>query len=232
MKKRVFVVLDTETTKRNGMVFDAGWTTIDRNGNLHGKGSFIFKDVLAEDNPFYRHKIANYWEMAYKRDIRPVKFAVFRRLFNLHLAYLRARGFEPIVCAYNAAFDTRVLSTTSRNMLGKPFLTKPVLMLDIWDAWAKTCPMRYVAEVSPSGNIRTRAEDVFRFESGQPDFVEAHTGYEDTKIESQILLKVLSRKRGKLPIVTHPKHFNAQPWRTVQTRLGNRVAKLKEKVAA
>ncbi len=227
MKKQVFVVLDTETTKRNGMVFDAGWTTIDRSGKLYGMGSFLFKDILEQDNPFYRHKIASYWQMAWNRDIRPVKFKVFRKLFNLHLAYLRAQGLQPIVCAYNAAFDTRVLSLTSKTMTGKPFLNAPVLMLDIWDAWAKTCPKRYVAEVSPSGNIRTRAEDVFKFESNQPDFVEAHTGYEDTKIEAQILLKVLSRKRGKLPIVTHPKQFNAQPWRTVQQRLAGRVEAIK-----
>lgn len=232
MKKQVFVVLDTETTKRNGMVFDAGWTTIDRSGKHYGKGSFLFKDVLEQDNPFYRHKIAGYWQMAWDRNIRPVKFKVFRKMFNLHLAWLRAQGLQPIICAYNAAFDTRVLSATSLALTGKPFLNSPALLLDIWDAWAQTCPKKYVAEVSPSGNIRTRAEDVYRFESGQPDFIEAHTGYEDTKIEAHILLKVLSRKRGKLPIVTNRKQFNPQPWRTVQQRLAHRLDAIKAATAA
>ena len=116
-------------------------------------------------------------------------------------------------------------------MLEKYFLETKVRMLDIWDAWADSCPMRYTAEVSESGNIRTRAQDVYRFESGQPDFEEAHTGYEDTKIEAQILLKVLSRKR-KLPIVTHPRDFVGSPWRKVQVRLAKRIEVLRQVAAA
>ena len=41
MKKQIFVVIDTETTKRNGMVFDAGWTSIDRNGKIASKSALI-----------------------------------------------------------------------------------------------------------------------------------------------------------------------------------------------
>jgi len=231
MKKQIFVVIDTETTKRNGMVFDAGWTSIDRNGKIYSRGSFIFKDVLAQDNPFYRHKIANYWEMAYDRAVRPVTFDYFRKRFNRHLKALIRCGYEPVICAYNAAFDTRVLGLTSRTMLDKPFLESRVRLLDIWDAWADCCPMRYTAEVSQSGNIRTRAQDVYRFESGQPDFEEAHTGYEDTKIEAQILLKVLARKR-KLPIVNHPRDFAGSPWRKVQVRLAKRLEGMRQLAAA
>jgi hypothetical protein len=116
-------------------------------------------------------------------------------------------------------------------MLDKPFLESKVRMLDIWDAWADCCPMRYTAEVSQSGNIRTRAQDVYRFESGQPDFEEAHTGYEDTKIEAQILLKVLARKR-KLPIVNHPRDFAGSPWRKVQVRLAKRLEGMRQLAAA
>lgn len=217
-KKQIFVVLDTETTKRNGLVFDAGWTSIDRKGNPYGKGSFLFSDVLTQDNPFYREKIASYWEMAWKHGIRPITFERFRLKFNRHLKRLRKDGFDPVLCAYNAAFDTRQLSLTSQTMLGKRFLTQPVKLLDIWDAWAMSCPKRYVAEMSASGNVRTRAEDVYKYEMKQPDFVESHTGYEDTKIEASILLKVLARKKV-LPIVDHPSKFCAQPWRKVQERV-------------
>ena len=49
---------------------------------------------------------------------------------------------------------------------------------------------------------------VFRFEYHQPNFIEQHTAYEDCKIESQILDKVLARKK-KLRIVKNPKDFES-----------------------
>ena len=86
-----------------------------------------------------------------------------------------------------------------------------------------SCPKRYKAEISPSGNIRSRAEDVYKYEMNLPDFEEAHTGFEDTKIESAILLKVLARKK-KLPIINHPSQFCGDPWRKVQLRVKKDVA--------
>lgn len=228
--KQAFVIFDSETTKRNGMVFDAGWQTVTRAGTILGEGSYLFKDILTQDNPFYREKIANYWKMAYDRDVRPTTFAAFRRLFNWHLRWLiYEKKMEPIFCAYNASFDTRVVSKTSMVMIGKPFLMHKIRLLDIWDAWAVSCPKNYVAEISPAGNIRSRAEDVFAFEMKQPGFIEDHTAHSDSKIEAEILLKVLSRKK-RLPIVEHPSQFNAQPWRTVQERVN--VQKLLAKVEA
>jgi hypothetical protein len=217
-KKQAFVVFDSETTSRDSLVFDAGYTTITRKGEILGKGSYLFKDVLASHEPFYKQKIASYWEMAWLRKIKPVTFETFRRRFNNHLKRLRKDGMEPIFCAYNAAFDTRVMSLTSHTMLQKRFLTKPIRMLDIWDAWAMSCPKRYKAEISPSGNIRSRAEDVYRYEMNLPTFEESHTGFEDTKIEAAILLKVLARKK-KLPIINHPSQFCGDPWRKVQARV-------------
>lgn len=228
-QKQIFVVLDTETTKRNGLVFDAGWTSIDRKGNHYGKGSYLFRDVLVQDDPFYREKIGNYWEMAWQHDVRPITFANFRDRFNRHLNKLRKMNFEPIICAYNAAFDTRQLSLTAMKMLGKRFLTHPTRLLDIWDAWASSCPKRYIAERSASGNVRSRAEDVYKFEMKLPHFEEAHTGYEDTKIEAQILLKVLARKQS-LPIVTHPSQFCGDPWRKVQQRIEKFTNPTKEEI--
>jgi hypothetical protein len=229
MKKQIFVVLDTETTKRNGLVFDAGWTSIDRQGNHYGKGSYLFRDVLVKDDPFYRHKIADYWEMAWQHNVRPITFSNFRDRFNRHLNKLRKMDCEPIICAYNAAFDTRQLSLTCATMLGKRFLTKPIRLLDIWDAWASSCPKRYIAEMSAAGNIRSRAEDVYRYEMRLPDFEEAHTGYEDTKIEAQILLKVLARKQS-LPIVNHPSQFEPHPWKKVQERVNKNINPTKEEI--
>lgn len=220
--KTVFVVIDTETTKRNGLVFDFGWTSFDRYGKTYSQGSYIAKDVLALDNPFYKAKIARYWDMAYNREIEPLTFETIRAKFNAHLKELIDARNRPIVCAYNAAFDTRQLALTSFKMLEKRFLEHRVRLLDIWDAWASECPKRYTAEISPSGNVRTTAESVFRYEAGQPTFEEAHIAFPDTQIEKVILEKVLRRKK-KLPIVDSPKNFSPHPWKKVQERVKKKV---------
>lgn len=216
--KTVFIVLDSETTKRDGLVFDVGWTSFDRKGSLHGQGSYIAKDVLALDNPFYKEKIARYWDMAYRHEIEPLTFRDIRARFNAHVKEIIDAKNKPIVCAYNAAFDTRVLAKTSWTMLEKRFLEHPVRLLDIWDAWASFCPKGYTAEVSEAGNIRTTAESVFRYETNQPAFEEAHIAFPDTQIERVILERVLRRKR-KLPIVGSPGEFHPRPWKKVQERV-------------
>lgn len=225
--KTVFVVIDTETTKRNGLVFDFGWNSFDRYGNKYGHGSYIAKDVLALDNPFYKAKIARYWDMAYNREIVPMTFSDIRKTFNDHLKGLIDAKHKPIVCAYNAAFDTRQLALTSYQLLEKRFLEHPVRLLDIWDAWATHCPKRYTAEISEAGNVRTTAESVFRYETNQPAFEEAHIAFPDTEIEKIILEKVLRRKK-KLPIVKSPREFFAHPWKKVQERLKQKPVNVKD----
>jgi len=156
--------------------------------------------------------------MAYNREIMPLTFAEIRERFNTHLKEILDGRNKPILCAYNAAFDTRVLAETSFKMLEKRFLDHRVHLLDIWDAWATNCPKRYTAEVSPSGNVRTTAESVYRYETGQPAFEEAHIAFPDTQIERVILEKVLRRKK-KLPVVDHPSQFHSRPWKKVQERV-------------
>jgi hypothetical protein len=219
MKPYAFIITDVETTKRDGICFDVGFTTVDRKDNLLGSGSYIFNDVLQKDNPFFKHKIAQYWEMAYERKVKPVPFTEFRDIYNEHIDGLRVAGFDPVICAYNAKFDTSRLSLTSNKMLGEKFLTSTgIKILDIWDAWAMSCPRKYVAEISKAGNVRTNAESVYAFEMGVPGFIEDHTGYADTLIEKEILFKVLARKK-KLPIVTNPADLRGDPWRVVQQRV-------------
>jgi hypothetical protein len=44
-----------------------------------------------------------------------------------------------------------------------------------------------------------------------PEFVEAHTAFEDTKIEAQILLKILNRKK-RVKVVKNPRDFDHHIW--------------------
>ena len=139
-------------------------------------------------------------------------FAVGQRLFNLHIAHLKARGFRVILCAYNAAFDCRVLAGTARRFGCGKFLRHSVDLLDIWGNWAISAPKAYTAPKTASGKfLSTSAENVYRFEMQMPEFVEAHTAYADTKIEAQILLKILNRKK-RVKVVKSPRDFDSHIW--------------------
>ena len=49
IKKNAWIVMDTETSAHDGLVFDFGWTTIDKHGNILGKGDLNFLDVIVKE---------------------------------------------------------------------------------------------------------------------------------------------------------------------------------------
>lgn len=234
MKKKLYALVDTETTARNRLVFDFAYDIFDRSGATYERGSFLFKDVLAVEEPFFKEKIANYWIMVSKGLIKPVSFRVARRHFNSVLSKYISQNYEIVLCAYNAAFDVGVLGNTTKAMLGinpdtdtpYKFLTNKVKLFDVMHGWAATCPKEYGKFApfntakpgrKPTGNISTTAENVYRYESDNPNFVERHVAFEDTKIEKDIMLRILSRKR-KMHVVDTPSEFVGSPWKLVQER--------------
>ena len=217
-RKNAFIVMDTETSAHNGLVFDFGWTTITKRGNILGKADLNFLDVITKEKPYYINKIAGYAKRQRHGVHKVTTFAAGRRLFNAHLSWLASQNYRIILCAYNAGFDCRVLGSTSQAMTGKPFLTHKVDLLDIWGNWATSAPKHYDAPLTASGRFKsTTAQNVYRFESNQPDFIEAHTAYEDTTIEAQILQKILRRKK-KLHIVKSPRDFQQHIWEMFEVK--------------
>ena len=228
MKKKLYALVDTETTMRNGLVFDFAYDIFDRHGLTYATRSFLFKDVMAIEEPFFKEKIANYWTLVARGLVKPISFRVARRHFNTVLKHYNDMGFDIIVCAYNAAFDVGVLGKTTKALLGADykFLTLKVKLFDVMHGWAATCPKDYgkfapfnvpKSGRTPTGNISTTAENVYRYEANDPTFTERHVAFEDVKIEKQILLKIINRKK-KMHIVTNPADFVGSPWKLVQER--------------
>ena len=219
VQKNAYVVLDTETSGWSKLVFDFGWTTIDKRGNVLGQADLNFLDVVATEKPYFWNKVAGYARRQRKGIHKVTSFAVGQRLFNMHIAHLKAQGYRVIVCAYNAAFDVRALGGTAKRMkTGDKFMRHSVELLDIWGNWAISAPKTYTAPRTASGRfLSTSAENVYRFETQQPDFVEAHTAYEDTRIEAQILQRILKRKK-RVKVVKHPRDFDTHIWEKFEVR--------------
>ena len=114
IQKNAYVVMDTETSGFSKLVFDFGWTTIDKRGNILGKGDYNFLDVVATEKPYFFNKVANYARRQRKGIHKVTDFATGQRLFNLHIQYLKSAGYRVILCAYNAGFDVRALNVTAK----------------------------------------------------------------------------------------------------------------------
>ena len=120
MKKKMYMVLDTETAtlpfvkgmdeemKKNvaiakPLVYDIGWTMIDRQGNEYLRRNFLVQETFFVpaifNTAYYREKRPLYMEMLEKGDITVKNW---NDIAVILLDDMRKCDF---VCAYNAAFD-------------------------------------------------------------------------------------------------------------------------------
>lgn len=219
MKPTLFAIVDTETTKKNGLVFDMSWKIVDRKGTIYSLGSVLFKDVLRIDDPFYKDKISDYWLLVSKQKIKPHSFRVGREVFLSEVKKFKDAGHRVVFCAYNARFDAGALSTTSQRMLGVPFMTFVMEVMCLWHAFVLNCPMDYFkeCEISDKGNPRTNAENVYRYLIDNKAFEEKHIAHSDVIIEVLILEKILQRKK-KLPIYNKLSDLPSHVWKIAKER--------------
>lgn len=220
-KPTLFLVIDTETTKRNGLVFDAAWRMKDRKGTVYSSGSILFKDVLRIDDPFYKEKIADYWTLVFKGKIKPLTFGAGREVLLREIKKFKKEGYRVIFCAYNAVFDSTALSNTSQRMLDSKFFDaeSAIEIMCLWHAFVSVVPMAYfqTCEISEKGNPRTNAENVYRYIIKNEQFVEKHIAHSDVLIEEVILSHVLKQKK-KLPIYKSPKDIPGNIWKLAAIR--------------
>lgn len=218
--KNVFLVLDTETADLSGSVYDVGYVICDRKGTILCERNALVEEVFTDGKrmmgAFYAKKLfSHYAPMLQDGEITLQNWAgIVGKLRNDIEKYN-----VTVICAYNAAFDFRVMAATHK-MLGfsGPVLSKKIKTLDLWRLACETklsqkSYKRIAKEqgwVSKAGNIRTGAEYAFRFCSGDFGFIEDHTALSDAHIEAAILAECLRQKR-KIPY----NKIGGQPWRIV-----------------
>ena len=221
----VFFVTDVETTMKKTIVFDIAWKAIDRKGRVYGRGSYLIRESFQHDVPWYKEKMGLYYDDAYHQRIVPTSILEARAEYNAQIANCQALGHRVILAAYNSRFDFDKLPFTLNELSGGAvtrWLDNPVELMDIWDYWGESVPRHYAktAPVSASGKyVSTSAESAYRYEANQPDFEEYHRAWHDVEIESEILLKALSRKK-KIPVVKSPAQLAGAVWKKINTRLG------------
>ena len=234
MKPKVFLIADGESTGLGGkaFLFDFAYVIATRKKVLCER-SFLVREVLTNSRIMLSAYDSGDW-----RDMMGAKIFVdyipmldrnearlysWREIVETMREDMLTYGVD-VFAAYNLGFDMRAIATTQKyvGLPGKVLEYKPTLLC-LWEfACSTVCQSamyhRVAREqgmrtgwITPANNVRTNAEKVYAFLSNNWDFVESHTALHDAQIETEILQRLLAKKK-KIPydVLDH------MPWRKAQ----------------
>ena len=196
---RKFIVLDTETTNSldDPLTYDIGFAVIDEKGKVYESYSFVIADIFLDKelmkSAYFADKIPQYWQDIKDGKRKLAKLLTVKKI----LAKVMKDNHINIVIAHNARFDYRSLTTTQR------FLTSSKYRYFLPYGTEVYCTLKMARQalknnveydnfcynngyLTKRGCKRYTAEILYRFLTGQNDFIESHTGLEDVLIEKEI----------------------------------------------
>ena len=208
-----YIMLDTETTNSldDPICYDVGFAVVDREGAIYETYSFVVAEVFLNEelmeSAYFIEKIPQYWEDIKNGTRKLAKFNTIRKV----LAETMKKYNTNIVIAHNARFDYRSTAKTQRYLTKSKYRYFLPYGTEVWDTlkMAREVLKNDVAYdnfcynnnyVTKRGCKRFTAEILYRFFTGDNDFVESHTGLEDVTIEKVIFAECMARgaESGKL----------------------------------
>lgn len=195
------LVLDTETIGVEcPQVYELGYLIYDTaNGKV-----LIERDYLSRqtwDNTalmatsYYKSKIPQYEKKIADGTCKKQYWGTIMRILQKDIEKYQPDG----LYAYNSNFDARSIKLTSDLHKAKINPTadgihdimKMINGITETDNYLSFCEMNGYMTKHKKPRVRKTAEIVYRYISGQTDFIESHTALEDSKIELSILLCAL-----------------------------------------
>ena len=205
-KSARIMMLDTETANDLDypLVYDIGFEVFDLNGNTFASESFINVDIFCDKDfmttAYYAEKVP-----MYQADIRngTRKLAEWKKIKRKLHDIVDAYDVR-IICAHNAAFDSRALNTTQRFITSSKYRYFLPHGMEWWDTLKMSrsvlkndvdyrlfCIHNHY--VTKNNQNRYTAEVIYKYLTGNNDFSESHTGLEDVQIERKIFEYCLDR---------------------------------------
>jgi len=207
-RKKYYLTIDTETANSfdDPMMYDIGGAIHDRKGNVEETFSFIIYDVFCADRELFN--TAYYAE---KRPMYEMQIATGqRKIVNIYTArdYIRKlceKYNVKAIIAHNAPFDYRSTTRTMRYATKSRCRYFLPYGIPLWDtlkmaqdtickqkAYIKWCEEN---DFMVRGRPRATAEILYKYISGNEDFVEDHTGLEDVLIEKEIFAQCVRQHK-------------------------------------
>lgn len=208
-RKTYYLTIDTETANSldNPIVFDIGGAVHDKKGKVLETFSFIIKEVFYEMSElmqecFYLAKIPQYNAQIYKGERQVVSLYEAKR----HIDELCEKYHIRAIIAHNARFDYRATTTTQRYITKSKYRYFLPYGIEIWDtlkmAQDTICKQKSYIKwciehnyTKKNGAPRATAEILYKYITGNNDFVESHTGLEDVLIEKEIFAHCMKQHK-------------------------------------
>lgn len=200
-RRKTAMVLDVETTlaeKNEKVLFDIGWTI----SSVHNEEMIIHRSFIIEEvflnmelmkKAHYFNKYPKYVQALAKGNTTLIKFNDMIKTLNDDIQRFNVYR----IYAYNSNFDAGAINTTN-NYINNETSDLNYNVKCLWHMATQTfmATRKYILTalenewLSEVGNIKTGAEFAYRYISGDYDFIEDHTGLEDSIIETKILWRM------------------------------------------
>ena len=234
IKEKHFLVADGETVGlgSRAYVFDFAYVIATRRG-VKIERSFLVRETLTNPaimlgalyNPQWRDMMGGkiFSDYIPMLDQNEARIFSWRQVVETMRDDMQRFGVDVFV-AYNLGFDMRAIATTHK-WIGHNDKVLPYRpdLLCLWEfACTTVCNTRLYHDVArslgtengwitPADNVRTNAEKVYAYLTGNHEFIERHTALSDAQIETEILQRLLAKKK---PIPYNV--LDHMPWRKAQ----------------
>lgn len=208
-RKSYYLTIDTETANSldDPMMYDIGGAIHDRKGNVEETFSFVIYDVFCADRELFNTAYYAEKRPMYERQIA----AGSRKIVSIytarrHIAELCKKYNVKAIIAHNARFDYKSTNGTLRYITkskARYFLPYGIPMWDTLKMAQDTiCQQKTYQRwceangyLRKDGKVRATAEILYRYITGNNEFIEDHTGLEDVLIEKEIFAKCMAQHK-------------------------------------
>lgn len=239
--KKYYMVLDTETANgilvddkldlSQSLVYDIGFTVIDRAGKIYEKKSLAIREIFCGmadlmKSAYYAAKIPSYWE-----DIKQGKREIVNFLYARKIVLDTMKKYNiQTVSAHNARFDVNSLNNTIRYITKSEkryFFPYGTEIFDTLKGAKNTiCKQSgYIQFCKREGymtkhkipRVRATAEILYKYLTGNYNFEEEHQGLDDCLIEGVILTQFFKQHK-KLDLIRLYSDSRGTKYPTVKTK--------------
>jgi len=208
-RKSYYLTIDTETANslECPFMYDLGGAIHDKRGNVEETFSFIIYDIFCADRELFNTAYYAEKRPMYERDIENGN----RKIVSIYTArkYVRdiCRKYNvKAIIAHNATFDYRSTTNTIRYITKSSDRFFLPYGIPLWDtlkmAQDTICKQKNYIKFcqdngycQKNGKVRATAEILYKYISGNLEFVENHTGLEDVLIEKEIFSRCMAQHK-------------------------------------
>lgn len=194
------LIFDTEALNLNNrIIYNVGYCIIDGNGKTLLEKNFVVKQVydnkMVMSTAYYNNKTPLYTRKMKGRKTKKVYWGDVCRIMKKDIKDFNISK----VYAYNSNYDVGAFDTTQKLFKNKINPLNDVEVIDIMDYldilinsvdYSNYCKTNNF--ITERGGLKKSAEVVYGYITNNPNYVEEHTALEDSKIEKDILILLLT----------------------------------------